>query len=63
MLESNLADFEEKIKQENKEKLNMNNRSNMMAINKEIKFQKGWKKKFKKNYYSIQGGTSCSKLM
>ena len=41
MLESNLADFEdkkEKIKQENKEKLNMNNRSNMMAINKEIKF-------------------------
>ena len=35
MLESNLADFEEKkekIKQENKEKLNMNNRSNMMAI-------------------------------
>ena len=28
MLESNLADFEEKIKQENKEKLNMNNRSN-----------------------------------
>ena len=44
MLESNLADIEEKkekIKQENKEnkeKLNMNNRSNMMAINKEIKF-------------------------
>jgi hypothetical protein len=41
MLESNLSDFEEKkekIKQENKEKLNMNNRSNMMEINKEIKF-------------------------
>ena len=48
MLESNLSDFEEKIKQENKEKLNMNNRSNMMAINKEIKFQKGWKKNSKK---------------
>ena len=48
MLESNLADFEEKIKQENKEKLNMNNRSNMMEINKEIKFQKGWKKNSKK---------------